>query len=282
MSGYGGAVVNAGNLAGRAGFLDSGTKNTVGEAGDALGIYNGLQRGGFSGYGGAALSGADLYGRMSGTVIPGVGPLSDLFGIYNGIRQGGVTGYGSAALDAYQLYGSAQAAGLFGGSTAGSAAAGGTAAGSTAGGAAAVGDAAAGGDAAAAGAGSFAYAALPVAIAAYGWSTPPVSLNSDYWNRMNDMLTGKGSGNATYDQATDSTQQRYDALQELLGMTQTRADMGAGQQVMGGDINQGEWDFLATQGITPQNLEQQYLAANQAAYQDTISHQRGSVGAGAA
>lgn len=292
MSGYGSAAVGAGNLAGRAGLLSGGSRNMVGGAGDVLGIYNGLRQGGVAGYGGAALSGADLYGRASGTAIPGLGPVSDIFGIYNGIRQGGVAGYGSAALDAYQLYGTAQAAGLFGGSaaaTGGAAAAGATAGGTAASGAvagtAAAGDAAAAADAAAAtsaadgvatAAGSFGWVAAPVALAAYAWSKPAYTLGTDYWNRMNNALTGKGSGNATYDQGVDSTQQRASALQELLGMTQTKADLGAGQSVMGANINQGEWDFLASQGITPQNLEQQYLTANTAAYKDFTSQHVGA------
>jgi hypothetical protein len=91
------------------------------------------------------------------------------------------------------------------------------------------------------------------------------------------MLTGKGSGNATYDRYTSAATERYDALQSLLGMATTSTDMGGGQHVVGGDLTPSEWSFLATQGITPQNLQQQYNNAL-SAMQSSINSGRVSVG----
>lgn len=84
-------------------------------ASSAFNIYNGLNRGGVSGYGGAATAGASLYnqvyGNGNGAAIPYVGPASNILGIYNGIKQGGVMGYGGAAINAANL---ANQAGLLG------------------------------------------------------------------------------------------------------------------------------------------------------------------------
>lgn len=85
------------------------------DASNALNVYNGLQRGGVSGYGGAALSGAKLYGNVSGSSLPGVGAAGSALGIYNGIKQGGVAGYGGAALSGGTL--AQQMGANFGGST---------------------------------------------------------------------------------------------------------------------------------------------------------------------
>jgi len=68
-----------------------------------------------SGYGGAALSGANL-ARQAGAYAPSAGAgaalggLGGALGIYNGIKQGGVKGYTGAALGAAQLYGAASTA----------------------------------------------------------------------------------------------------------------------------------------------------------------------------
>jgi hypothetical protein len=82
-------------------------------ASSALNVYNGLQRGGLSGYGGAALSAASL-ANQAGANIPGVGPAGNILGLYNGIRRGGVSGYGGAALNAASLASEAAHAGLLG------------------------------------------------------------------------------------------------------------------------------------------------------------------------
>jgi hypothetical protein len=82
-----------------------GVGSALGDASNALNIYTGLQRGGISGYGGAALGMAKLGSNLSGTQIPGLGVAGSALGIYNGIRQGGVMGSATAALDTAQLLG---------------------------------------------------------------------------------------------------------------------------------------------------------------------------------
>lgn len=77
--------------------------NAANGALDILNISNGLNRGGFSGYGGAALSAGKLYQTASGDKIPGLGAAGNVLGIYNGVKRGGVMGYGGAAINAGQL-----------------------------------------------------------------------------------------------------------------------------------------------------------------------------------
>jgi hypothetical protein len=79
--------------------------NDAGGALNAFNAFQGIERGGVSGYGGAALNAAQLYNRFGGadSQIPGVGPAANVMGIYNGIQQGGVMGYGGAVANAAQL-----------------------------------------------------------------------------------------------------------------------------------------------------------------------------------
>lgn len=76
------------------------------DAGSALGIAGGIQRGGVGGYGQAAVNAGKLYGNLAGSSIgKGAGALGSALGIYQGIRQGGASGYGQAAVNAGQLAG---------------------------------------------------------------------------------------------------------------------------------------------------------------------------------
>lgn len=84
--------------------------NAAGGAGNALGIYNGVNQGGVTGYGGAAINAANLAGRTGAlptSVAKPVGntanDLSSILGIYSGIKQGGVSGDASAAVNAAKL-----------------------------------------------------------------------------------------------------------------------------------------------------------------------------------
>jgi hypothetical protein len=104
---------NASNPAGNGG-PSFGVGNVLGDASSALNIYNGLNRGGFSGYGGATVSAMNLANKLGLTSIPGVGPLGSALGIYNGIKQGGVAGDLSAGLSAATLGSQLGAAGVAG------------------------------------------------------------------------------------------------------------------------------------------------------------------------
>lgn len=97
-------------LAGQNGYSNLGAMSPyLGNAASGLGVLNGIQQGGVSGYGGAALGAANLagkagaYGSAGKAVGNGLGGASNALGIYNGIKQGGVGGYGGAAVNAAQL-----------------------------------------------------------------------------------------------------------------------------------------------------------------------------------
>lgn len=85
------------------------TANTLGGLNDASNVYSGIQRGGASGYGNAALGAGRLAGRAgllggsNSAANQGVGDAANALAIYNGIKQGGVSGYGNAAVNAAQL-----------------------------------------------------------------------------------------------------------------------------------------------------------------------------------
>lgn len=86
------------------------TGNTLGSGANALGIYNGVQQGGVTGYGGAAINAANLAGRtgalptdLAKPVGSTANDLSSALGIYSGIKQGGVAGDSSAAINAAKL-----------------------------------------------------------------------------------------------------------------------------------------------------------------------------------
>lgn len=91
--------------------------NTLGGAGNALGVVGGVQQGGVGGYGSAALNTGQLAGRTGALgqansgLNKGVGDLSNALSIYQGIQQGGVGGYGGAAVNAAQLAGRSGALG---------------------------------------------------------------------------------------------------------------------------------------------------------------------------
>jgi hypothetical protein len=130
-----GAARLGGSLSGNSSLSTAGNLG-----GSLLGVYNGLERGGATGYAGAAISGvsaansADTLatgaGFLSSGAAAGLGAAGDVLGIYNGVKQGGVMGYGGAAVDAAQLYGTASTADVaaggagFAGAGAGSALAG--------------------------------------------------------------------------------------------------------------------------------------------------------------
>lgn len=100
VSGYGGAAINAGQLAGRAGLGSPQMNQDVGDLGNALGIYKGIQQGGVSGYGGAAINAAKLgsslgaFGGASGAVGQAAGAAAIPLDLYNEIKgwQSGATG----------------------------------------------------------------------------------------------------------------------------------------------------------------------------------------------
>src|SRR5579863_4489069 len=77
------------------------------DAGSALGIASGIQKGGLTGYGSAALDAGALASKTgllnSPGVNNGVGLGADALGIYTGLQQGGVTGDASAAVNAAKL-----------------------------------------------------------------------------------------------------------------------------------------------------------------------------------
>lgn len=81
----------------------------IGDAGNALGIYGGLQKGGISGDTGAALSatklaaGSGLLGSNAGYLNQAAGYGANVLGIYNGLERGGLQGDTGAAVNAAQL-----------------------------------------------------------------------------------------------------------------------------------------------------------------------------------
>lgn len=90
--------------------LGSGTggslSSAVGPAGNAFGIASGLQQGGVSGYGSAALNAGKLAGQagaLSPSTSTGLSGAGNVLGIYNGLKQGGVLGDSSAAVNGAQL-----------------------------------------------------------------------------------------------------------------------------------------------------------------------------------
>ena len=99
-------ILGAGRALSGLGALPQGSGQYLGDAGSALGIYSGLQRGGFPGYAQAGVNAARL-GRNLGALPQGAGPYigdaSNLLGIYSGIKQGGWQGDTRAGLNAAQL-----------------------------------------------------------------------------------------------------------------------------------------------------------------------------------
>jgi hypothetical protein len=115
--------------------------------------------------------------------------------------------------------------------------------------------AAAGGAAGGWGAGAFGAIAAPLAVAAYGASTPAVELTGKYWNNINNSIAA-GPG---------TTMQSKIDYTNALNAVMTNSGMGA--YGLGGGIGQGsngisgqatpaEWQQLAQYGITPQNIQQ--------------------------
>lgn len=108
------------NLSGKAANTlgGPGLGNTLGGAGNSLGVLSGLQQGGVGGYGSAGVNAGGLANKLGLLGDPtsglnqGVGDLGNALGIYQGVQQGGVGGYGGAGVNAGQL---ATKAGLFGG-----------------------------------------------------------------------------------------------------------------------------------------------------------------------
>lgn len=87
-----------------------GVSDTLGGAGNALGVLNGIQQGGVGGIGSSALNATALAGRSglfdpatNQTLNTGASDLASALGIYKGIQQGGVSGYGGAAINATKL-----------------------------------------------------------------------------------------------------------------------------------------------------------------------------------
>lgn len=85
--------------------MADGSNNYLSGAGNAYGIYRGVNSGRPVGYANAAVNAGRLAGNLSGNygLSQGAGTLGNALGIYSGIKQGGVRGYGSAAVNAAQL-----------------------------------------------------------------------------------------------------------------------------------------------------------------------------------
>lgn len=201
-----------------------GASNAFGGVGNAAGIANGIQQGGVSGYGSAALNANSLANRAGGygTNNSAIGTAGSALGIYNGVRQGGVAGYGGAALNAGRLATQAgalggaggalgqtlgplgEAMGIYNGIKQGGLAGYGSAAlnayglyGAAQGAGLIGGTGAAAGAGAGAGLGAGLAAAAPFAAAAlaiggpiYGMTHPAVELGSKYWNGVKANIGG--------------------------------------------------------------------------------------------
>jgi len=164
----------------------------------------------------AATAGAASSGlSTAGSLLAGASGVGELVGIEGGLQQGTPAGELSAAYDAYKLYNNPVTQYLLSGGAPAAPAASSAAAASSA-------DAA---DAAAttdpgliAGAGPYLAAAAPLAVAAYGASTQPYTLSSDWYNNFYRSLTQGTSGNATYDEYDSPSQQEYQAKGTLFNM----------------------------------------------------------------
>lgn len=104
-----GRFANAGaGLTNNAGALGQ-YSSTLGGVGNAAGIVGGVDQGGVSGYGSAAVNSGNLAGKLgllgskTSGLNQGVGDAANVLGVYNGVKQGGVGGYGGAAVNAAQL-----------------------------------------------------------------------------------------------------------------------------------------------------------------------------------
>jgi hypothetical protein len=195
---------------GSSGLQDLG--KVAGGIGNALSIYQGLQRGGVSGYGSAAINAGSLANKAgafggAGSTVGGVlGAAGGALGLYNGIKQGGTLGGVSAALGAANLAGGI-------GTLAGGAAAGGLGSLATL--------------------GSFA-GPLGVALAPIlmGAGSAPYTLNGDYYNRMKGYLAaGPGAYaaqkgfNGLY---WDPQYTNYESALQALGYAPTATGGGGG------------------------------------------------------
>lgn len=122
VGGYGGAAVNAGQLANRAGAFggSSGAAGQgLGDAVNALGIYRGIKQGGVGGYGGAAVNAAELgsrlgaFGGASGAIGSAAGYAALPLAAYNFIQNDTASGRtGSDALGGAET--GAEAGAMFG------------------------------------------------------------------------------------------------------------------------------------------------------------------------
>lgn len=209
----------------------SGAGQALSGAGNAMNIYQGLQRGGVSGYGSAALNAATLAAKTG--VLPSaaaqyIGPAGNVLGLYNGIKSGTTSGYINAASNAAVL---GETGAIMGTTGAGLGAA----------------SAAAG------------IAALPLAVAAYGASKPAYTLDASWWGNFNNNLKSDYDQINNIGQVTPLTSQQIakaqfneaQGLQSLVGM-----NANAGGQDMLPSVSTSEWQQLAQYGITPQNINQ--------------------------
>jgi hypothetical protein len=94
--------------------------NTLSGVGNAAGVYSGIQQGGVTGYGSAAINAGQLagktglYGSDAGTAATGLNDAGAALSVYSGIKQGGVYGDTQAATGAARL---ATSAGYLGGAS---------------------------------------------------------------------------------------------------------------------------------------------------------------------
>lgn len=200
----------------------------IGAASNAVNIYQGLQRGGVSGYGSAAVNAASLANKVGGANIPYVGPAGNALGVYNGIKEGGVGGYANATVNAAQLYSAASAA-----------------------------DVAAGGAgfAGAGAAGAAGVAAAPL-LAMYLWASTygdqnNTKFNANYFSTMADALN-KGPG------ATASPTSGLSYLQSIKQNTDYQGARSELLQLLQNPQSSAQVPFTAQQlaawGITPEAI----------------------------
>lgn len=107
-----GNVLNFNGAGGQAATPSSGVtgptlSGVASGASDAFGLASGVQQGGVSGYGSAAINAGKLAGQ-AGAPLPnganaGISGAGNVLGIYNGLRQGGVAGDARAAVNGAQL-----------------------------------------------------------------------------------------------------------------------------------------------------------------------------------
>ncbi len=192
------------------------------DAGNALGVVQGLEKGGVSGDASAVINAGNLankvgaFGADSSLAGGALGAAGGALGLYNGLEQGGAAGDINAGLGAANL---ASSVGSLAGGTA------------------------AGGLGSLASIGAFAGPlSIALAPALMGLASSPYTLTPTYWNNFNNSVAAGPSGNL------QNNTNYLGALREL----QNNPSMAS----------PAEWQQLAQYGITQQNLNQMIQQAS--------------------